>query len=380
MKELYQSQDPFEKKDYIPSWGPAVACDVASKLLGKKVNAGTTTLHYAESLTWSKGDEFHREFEEKLYQDLVQLNRVLKWDFIRMPGRLTEKPIKQIDKFTFVYGSESNPTIRKYDPASGNFAAIKGPQDNLTVDDIPKIVKEERKNFKKDVHLVDYYSNLIENFRKAGADGFELIVSAAGICIPPDNIWLPATLLYPEAIEEYLDLALERALYELEILNKLGVRYIAGGGDLASNKGPMYSPDCFKKMMTPRLKKIGDFCKENNMVYSFRSDGNLWSILDEILIKAGCQAYGEIDKNAGMEIDLLKERYPEKIFFGNIPSALLHNANPERVIKETKELIEKAKGAKLVLGPSNAILKGTPVENVLAMVETLEKYREDVHN
>lgn len=101
MKELYQSQDPFEKKDYIPSWGPAVACDVASKLLGRKVNAGTTTLHYAESLTWSKGDEFHQEFEEKLYYDLVELNKVLKWDFIRMPWRLTEKPIKQIDKFTF---------------------------------------------------------------------------------------------------------------------------------------------------------------------------------------------------------------------------------------------------------------------------------------
>lgn len=374
MKKLYQSRDPFEKRGYIPSWGPAVACDVASKLLGRKVNAGTTTLHYAEAIAWSKGDKFHQEFEEKLYYDLVELNRVLKWDFIRMPWRLTEKPIKQIDEFTFMYGSESNPTIRKYDPTSGNFAVVKSEADNLTVDDVPKIVKEERRSFKKDVHLIDYWSDLIKNFERAGADKFELIVSAAGISIPPDNLWLPAILLYPEAVEEHLDLILERALYELEILNELGIRYIAGGGDLASNKGPMYSPNVFKRMMTPRLKRIGDFCKMNHMVYSFRSDGNLWPILNEILINAGCQAYGEVDKTAGMEMDLLKERYPDKIFFGNIPSDLLHEANPERIIKETDELIEKSKGAKLVLGPSNAILKGTPPENVIAMVETLEKY------
>jgi len=40
MKELYQSQDPFEKKDYIPSWGPAVACDVASKLCVAQFTTG----------------------------------------------------------------------------------------------------------------------------------------------------------------------------------------------------------------------------------------------------------------------------------------------------------------------------------------------------
>jgi len=112
--------------DRAPTYLHGIACEVASKLLGRPVNTGTGSLHYAEAAAWMQGDAAHEEFVEKLYEDLAAVFRALDIDVFRMPWREDEKPAAQIDEYTFLYGDpEGAHCVSRYDPGSCDFGIVK---------------------------------------------------------------------------------------------------------------------------------------------------------------------------------------------------------------------------------------------------------------
>ena len=58
--------------DRAPRYMPAIACEVASRILGRPVHTGTGSLHYAETCALMQGEEAHREFESRLFEDLAE--------------------------------------------------------------------------------------------------------------------------------------------------------------------------------------------------------------------------------------------------------------------------------------------------------------------
>ena len=43
--------------------------------------------------------------------------------------------------------------------------------------------------------------------------------------------------------------------------------------------------------------------------YYFRSDGNLWPLMDMLFSEAACPGYGETDRDAQMTVAAVRERY-----------------------------------------------------------------------
>ena len=358
--------------DRVPIYEQAFASDVASEILGRKVYTGSTSLHYEETTAWMQGEEAHKEFEQKLWEDLIALTRYFEFDAVHMPWRLREKPTEQLDEYTFLYGKqdEKNWHINRFDPVSQTFGVVDSWENHLEPEDIPKIVEEMEKEFsnrppskKEDFHEI---KRLLDMF------GEELaVLGSGGIVIPYTRVWLEAIILYPEAIERYLDLVVAGNLESIKIQAEMGIKVIWGGGDMASKNGPLYSPKTFHELMLPRLKKITELCNKLGIYYLLRSDGNLWPVAHDLFKESGIHGYGEIEGDAGMDLGRLKKEYGHLTFWGNISCHTLRVGSKEDVIKETKDCIDKAsKGGGYIFGTSNSILSGTPPENVIAMYET----------
>ena len=97
---------------------------------------------------------------------------------------------------------------------------------------------------------------------------------------------------------------------------------ILGGGDLAGNLGPFYSPAMFRALVLPAYVKALSALNALGVHYIFRSDGNLWALMDMLFREAGCPGYGETDRDASMTVAAVRARFPRLVIWGNVSSAL----------------------------------------------------------
>ena len=99
----------------------------------------------------------------------------------------------------------------------------------------------------------------------------------------------------------------------------------------------------------------------------FRSDGQLWPLADMLFDDAGCPGLGEADREAGMTVADLRQRYPRLVIWNNVSSQLLVEGTAQQVRDEARRILDEADGRGVFQGCSNAIVKCTPPDNVLAM-------------
>jgi uroporphyrinogen-III decarboxylase len=108
----------------------------------------------------------------------------------------------------------------------------------------------------------------------------------------------------------------------------------------------------------------------------FASDGDLWPVAEDLFGASGVDCFYEIDRRAGMDLRLLRERYPHLTLLGGIASETLHMGTKEEVVQETLSALEVAKElGSCIIGCSNQIVAPTPMANVEAMMETLHGWR-----
>ncbi|OGS22932.1 MAG: hypothetical protein A2252_07585 [Elusimicrobia bacterium RIFOXYA2_FULL_39_19] len=377
-KERFMKAFKNEKPDRIPVFEQSFYSDVAAKIIGREAFTGGTSLHFEESKAWYNGEAAHKEFVDKMREDVLELYKVLEFDAIHVPWRLTEKPAKKIDEYTFFYGDEkADWVLRRYDPGSKTFGDVDSSERNQTAEDIEKYVESLEKSFTEKITAEDFrpaYEDLKYYASKVGKN--LAVAGGSGIYISPTQAWLEAILLYPEMVERYLDWMVKVEKKRIKIQQEIGVDVFWAGGDMADKNGPLYSPKVFGKMIMPRLKEICDYCHSLGLFYLFRSDGNIWPVADEIFSKAGADGYGEIDYSAGMRFKDLRQKFPKLTLWGNVSCGdVLFSGTKQQVIDITKECIEATGGIGVIIGSSNSVLPGTPVENVLAMYDTAKKYK-----
>ena len=173
-----------------------------------------------------------------------------------------------------------------------------------------------------------------------------------------------------------LDAQVARSVKNAEVLARMGARVLFGGGDFASERGPMYSPRVFHDLMLPRLQRISECCHRLGLYHFFGTDGNVWPVAEDLYGNSRVDGHYEVDRRAGMDILRIHERYPHITMVGNISSFTLHTGSPEDVEVETRACLEEARETgKVIAGCSNIIISETPDRNVDVMLETIAKYR-----
>ena len=367
-----------QKPDKLPFYFPTIACSVASELLGRPVFSGGDSLHFAEERSWLLGESAHAEFDHRYREDAIELNRKLGADVVRQTWRSSARPTKAIDDYTLLFGEENGPhVIKRFFPENQAYGIVENTQDVRDIDEL-KIQLEQwikRDPAVSEDELATVYQSQIA-FKKAADAYFPSLVGGLSLDIPIQNIvWLEATALEPELLAEYLLVQAEIWIQHVGWLAKQGFRWINGGGDLASNLGTIFSPVFFRQALVPALRTITRVCDQYKMLYCYRTDGNIWSIAESMFGDAGCQAYGEVDRDAGMTVGALRNRFPNLVILGNNSSNLLHRGSEEQVRRETRQSLCESGGSHYIPGPSNAIMHGTPVDNVYAMIDEIKKYR-----
>jgi hypothetical protein len=201
-------------------------------------------------------------------------------------------------------------------------------------------------------------------------------VGAGSVGIPYEQRWLEATVLQPDLVRRHLAIQVERAARDIPFLASYGFRYFFAGIDFAGNDGPMYSPRMFAELFLPALRQISDLCHQVDGYHLFASDGDIWPVADALFGSSGIDGYYEIDRRAGMDLRRLRKRFPDLVLIGNISSHTVHLGSKEEVVAEAVSCLKEAKRSLgIIVGASNYFVPHTPVENVLALIETIQQYR-----
>jgi len=88
--------------------------------------------------------------------------------------------------------------------------------------------------------------------------------------------------------------------------------------DLAGVNGMLFSPDQWRDLFKPSVKRIGAFLRENGLTFWMHSCGNSEVIFDD-LIECGVQVINPLEAKSGLDVRTLKQHYGDRLtFFGNI--------------------------------------------------------------
>lgn len=192
-----------------------------------------------------------------------------------------------------------------------------------------------------------------------------------------EDYWITA-VDDPGFIHEFTRIIEEWCLRELEIYLKYPIDVFKIGSGFITKNGPMCSPVMLKELETAYLKEIAGPVKAKGLPLYYHIDGNVVSMLDEI-IEMGVDVLNPIEPCDGMQdIYRIKETHGSRLALcGNIDiNGVLLHGNPEDVERDVVEHINGlASGGGYIVSSSHDLHQAVPVENFVAMRDTVHRYR-----
>ena len=195
--------------------------------------------------------------------------------------------------------------------------------------------------------------------------------------------WFISHHTRPDYIKEVLDFGSEIAienlkLYKQAVGDRIQVIPIYGN-DFGNQNGLTFSPDTYREIYRPFIKKVNNWVHKNTKwKVFFHSCGSIINLLDD-LIEDGLDVINPVQTSAkGMDPKNLMEKYGKKLVFwgGGIEPTMLQFGRPEEVKAQALERIKifSGKGG-YVFNAIHNIQPNVPVENVLALIAAIKEYK-----
>jgi len=163
-------------------------------------------------------------------------------------------------------------------------------------------------------------------------------------------------------------------------LEQVGGYAVAVGyaDDLGMQDRLQMSPEIYRAMIKPYHKEIFKFIHEKaDIKIMLHSCGAIVPIIDD-LIDAGVDILNPVQtRAAGMEPHALKKQFGDRVAFwgGMDEQYILPFGTKEEIDAEVKRLTEAMGKTGYVFGPGHNIQADTPIENIIEMYQSAEKYR-----
>jgi len=245
---------------------------------------------------------------------------------------------------------------------------------------------------------LSYYAREIErlydNSERAvlanfGGTGFGDISTIPGVALKqPKGIrdveeWYISLFARQDYVKAMFEKQCEVGLANLEKIYKIvgekpSIAYTSGT-DFGTQNGPFLSPQTYRDLFKPFHKIINDWVHKNTNWKTFvHSCGSIWDLMDD-MVDAGFEIFNPVQCSAScMDPKALKQRYGQQITFwggGVDTQKTLPFGTPEEVREEVKRRLEIfMPGGGFVFNSVHNIQANTPIENMLAMWETVKEY------
>jgi hypothetical protein len=243
---------------------------------------------------------------------------------------------------------------------------------------------------------LDYYKN---ETNRLSASGRAIIANFGGTAFG-DIALVPAPFLkYPKGIrditewymstvgrQDYIhavfskqaEIAVENLEKIFDVVgNRIDVAFICGT-DFGTQTSSFCSPQTFDSLYLPYYKKVNDWIHKNTTWKTFKHSCGAVENFMEHFIKAGFDIINPVQCSAaGMDPNTLKSKYGDKLTFwggGAETQAALSLGTPEDV---RKQVLKRCKifsnNGGFVFNSVHNVQASTPIENMVAMMETIKK-------
>lgn len=227
--------------------------------------------------------------------------------------------------------------------------------------------------------------NLYENTDYAIMGSFGGNIVEGGQTLMGWENFMSALLANRPLAEALIEKMVEGHLRNLELyLEAVGdyIQIIQMGDDLGTQNGPMLSPRLYKELIFPAHKRIYEYVhrKTPHIFVFLHSCGGIYELIP-YLIEAGVDILNPVQTSAvNMEPEKLKKEFGKDIVFwggGCDTQRILPFASPEEVKEHIRERIAIfAPGGGFVFCQVHNIQANVPVENIIALLETVREVKE----
>ena len=181
----------------------------------------------------------------------------------------------------------------------------------------------------------------------------------------------------PEWAECLLERVMEQNMVKAEAYARAGADMMVTGDDVAGQQNLMFSPDCWRKFMLSRWRKVWVRIKELNPECQiwYHSDGNISAIIGD-LIEAGVDILNPLQPEC-LDLDAIHKRYGSLVTFDGCigTQSTMPFGSPSDVRARVKEVMDKyGQNGGLIVSPTHTLEPEVPLENIDAFFAACHEY------
>ncbi len=148
--------------------------------------------------------------------------------------------------------------------------------------------------------------------------------------------------------------------------------------DLGGQQGPLMSPDSFRRIYKPRIRRLVDAIRRKSRAHVYlHSCGSIYRLIPDI-VECGIDVLNPVQVNAEeMDSARLKREFGKDLTFwgGGCSPVILQMGSPRDVVEEVKRRIhDLAPGGGFVFGSVHNIQANVPPENIVAMFDAAREF------
>jgi uroporphyrinogen-III decarboxylase len=256
------------------------------------------------------------------------------------------------------------------------------------VDDMYHVYRDEELRYLEETaqHLYHDTDRALVGWLGEGGFGDIALVPGLGVRRPrgirdPEQ-WIIAHVQYPDYVKGIYRGQCDIALQNLELLyeavgDTLQVIGISGT-DFGTQNGPFISPDMYRDIYQPFHRELNDWIHRHTPWKTFyHTCGSVMALLDD-MVDAGVDILNPVQCSAAeMDPATLKSRYGDRLVFwgGGVDNQrTLPFGTPEEVRAEAESRCRiLGAGGGFVFNPVHNVQPGTPMPNLMAMLEVLKR-------
>lgn len=249
--------------------------------------------------------------------------------------------------------------------------------------DVPIKSKEEWEKYKLPVVDTPYRTKIFRETKAANHEDLAIILGVLGPFTMLSWYLMDFTtfsiMMYtePEVIHQMNEAVLQWNLDAISLAVKEGgVDCVQISDDWGSTNGLLISPNDFRTFFVPYFKRLVQGIKEYGIPVIMHNDGRIWDILDD-LVECGINGLNPVERAAGMDLKIVKERYKGKITpIGNVNNkSTMASPNVENVRAEVMECLrDAAPGGGYIISTDHSIHDLIPVENFKCLIDTVKEH------